>query len=244
MGKLNQVLAVEKGVKSSANKRFTEIYHLIQKQPLLSGIARSYTPKDQDGDQLPSESTKVQVKASEILDEVRNTLTDLFDVTATKDWGNLKATADVKVGSKVLVEAAPVTYLLWLEKQLVDLHTVISKVPTLDPTEEWEFDDAQDCYRTVPTETVRTKKIPRNHVKAEATDKHPAQVEVYHEDVVMGYWKTIKYSGALPASRVNELLRRVEQLQNAVKTAREEANSIEVQQKNVGSSIFDWLLAP
>jgi hypothetical protein len=35
-------------------------------------------------------------------------------------------------------------------------------------------------------------------VKAEATEKHPAQVEVYHEDVVVGQWKTVKFSGALP----------------------------------------------
>lgn len=70
--------------------------------------------------------------------------------------------------------------------------------------------------------TVRTKKVPRNHVKAEATDKHPAQVDVYYEDVPVGYWTTVKFSGALPARRVNELLDRVEKLQQAVKFAREE----------------------
>ena len=29
--------------------------------------------------------------------------------------------------------------------------------------------------------TIRTRKVPRNHVKAEATEKHPAQVEVINE---------------------------------------------------------------
>ena len=48
-------------------------------------------------------------------------------------------------------------------------------------------------------QTLRTKKVPRNHVKAEATEKHPAQVEVYYEDVAVGYWTTVKFSGALPA---------------------------------------------
>ena len=122
----------------------------------------------------------------------------------------------------------PVTYLLFLEKQLVDLHTFVKKLPVLDAAESWTFDESADCYATEPVQTVRTKKVPRNHVKAEATEKHPAQVEVYYEDVTVGYWKTVKFSGALPAKRVNELLERVEKLQQAVKFAREEANGTEV----------------
>jgi hypothetical protein len=90
-------------------------------------------------------------------------------------------------------------------------------------------------------QTIKTKKIPRNHVKAEATEKHPAQVEVYYEDVVVGTWRTIKFSGALPASRVNELLNRVEKLQEAVKFAREEANNTDVTEQKVGAKVFQYL---
>jgi len=91
-------------------------------------------------------------------------------------------------------------------------------------------------------QTTKTKKIPRNHVKAEATDKHPAQVEVYYEDVVVGYWRTVKFSGALPASRVKELLDRVDKLQQAVKFAREEANNSEVTDQHIGDRFFAYLL--
>ena len=83
--------------------------------------------------------------------------------------------------------------------------------------------------------------MPRNHVKAEATEKHPAQVEVYYEDVAVGYWTTVKFSGALPAQRVNELLERVEKLQHAVKFAREEANGTEVTDQRVGDAVFGYL---
>ena len=44
---------------------------------------------------------------------------------------------------------------------------------------------------------------------AEATQQHPAQVQVYMEDVPEGDWTTVKFSGALPASRVRTLLERV-----------------------------------
>ncbi len=90
-------------------------------------------------------------------------------------------------------------------------------------------------------QTLRTKKIPRNHVKAEATEHHPAQVEVYYEDVTIGYWRTIKFSGALPAQHVNEILERVERLQQAIKFAREEANNTETQEQKVGEKVFQYI---
>jgi hypothetical protein len=168
-------------------------------------------------------------------------LTRLFDVTATKDWANSRATADVVVDGKTLLTKVPITYLLFLEKQLVDLHTFVKKLPIVDASETWVFDASADCWATEPVQTVRTKKIPRNHVKAEATEHHPAQVEVYYEDVTVGYWRTVKFSGSLPARRVNELLERVQKLQEAVKFAREEANNLEVEDQKVGDKVFQYL---
>ena len=241
MARLNQIIAIEKGTKSRSFQELTDAHHALQKPALLAGIARTYRPKDEEGEQFPPESTKVQVKAEEIIRQTAEIMTKLFDVTATKDWTNCKARADVVVDGKTLLAQVPATYLLFLEKQLVDLHTFIRKLPVLDASETWTFDASADCWATEPMQTVKTKKIPRNHVKAEATDKHPAQVEVYYEDVVVGNWKTTKFSGALPAKRVNELLERVERLQQAVKFAREEANNIEADEQKVGKQVFDYL---
>ncbi|WP_436774458.1 DUF7873 family protein [Yinghuangia sp. YIM S09857] len=242
MTKLNQIIAVEKGVKSKAFQELTQAHQDLQKSALLSGIARTYQPKDEEGEQLPPESTRVQVNAEEVLRGAAATLTRLFDVTATKDWANTEARADVVVAGTALLRDVPVSYLLFLEKQLVDLTTFIRKLPVLDAAETWSQDPSTDTWRTEPVRTVRTKKVPRNHVKAEATAEHPAQVEMYFEDVPVGYWTTVKFSGALPARRINELLGRVEKLQNAVKFAREEANSAEVTDRTVGAVVFDYLL--
>ncbi|HEY7125777.1 MAG TPA: hypothetical protein VH540_17610 [Ktedonobacterales bacterium] len=239
--KLNQIIAVEKGVKSRSYQDLTEAHHALQKQTLLSGISRTYRPRDEEGEQLPPESTKVQTKAQDIIRQTVDVLTKLFDVTATKDWANCKAKANVVVDGQTLLTDVPATYLLFLEKQLTDLHTFVKKLPVLDASETWTFDASADCWATEPVQTLRTKKVPRNHVKAEATEKHPAQVEVYYEDVTVGFWRTIKYSGALPAQRVNELLSRVEKLQQAVKFAREEANSLEVEDIKVGETVFKYL---
>ncbi|UGT63593.1 hypothetical protein [Nocardia asteroides] len=241
MTKLNQIIAVEKGVKSGSARELAEARALLQKQALLAGIARTYQPKDEEGEQLPAESTRVQVTSEEVLRRTAATLTRLFDVTATKDWANTTATADVTVDGEVLLAQVPVSYLLFLEKQLAELHQFVKSLPVLDGAESWSFDDSTDTWRTDPVRTIRTRKVPRNHVKAEATEKHPAQVEVYYEDIAVGYWTTVKFSGALPARRVNELVQRVETLREAVQFAREEANGAEVADRRTGDAVFRYL---
>ena len=69
MTKLNQIIAVEKGVKSKSLQDITAAHHKVQKPALLAGISRTYQPKDEEGEQLPPESARVQIKAEEALRE-------------------------------------------------------------------------------------------------------------------------------------------------------------------------------
>jgi hypothetical protein len=241
--KLNQIIALEKGVKANTAREVTDSYHELQRPNLFAGLTRTYQPKHEDGDQLPAESTQVQLRTDDVLARIAASLTRLFDVVATKDLTNTAAKADIVVDGRVLVPAVPAVTLLFLEKQLADLGTIIRKLPTLDPAENWHFDEARNYYVTDPAGTTRTKKVPRNHVKAEATDRHPAQVEIFTEDVVVGTWTTTKLSGALPAKRVTELSARVAALHDAVRVAREQANMVDVQDKHIGEQIFDYLFA-
>lgn len=242
MTKLNQIIAIEKSVKAKAARVIGDAGRELGKAPLLSGISRTYQPKDEDGEQLPPESTKVQRRVEEQLREVSAAMTRLFDVTATKDRTNAIAAADVVIDGDVLLADVPVTYLLFLEKQVGELQAFVKALPVLDAAESWTFNDAADCYATDPVKTQRAKKVPRNHVKAEATEEHPAQVDVYYEDIPVGYWTTVKFSGAAPAKRVAQLAERLEKLQIAVKFAREEANGTEVVDEKIGDKVFGYLL--
>ena len=140
-----------------------------------------------------------------------------------------------------LLTNVPVGYLLYLEHQLDDLTTFIDKLPVLDPAETWNFDENTACYATQPTETVRTRKTPTVVVKYAATPEHPAQTEIFTEDRPIGRFSVTKRSGALPLTRVNDLKDRVVKLKTAVKFAREQANSLEVDQKTVGSTVLSFL---
>jgi hypothetical protein len=243
MTKLNQIIAIEGGLKNTAKRDLTDAYQKIQKTALLNGISRTYKPKDEEGDVLPPESTLVQTRVDDVLAEVSSSLTRLFDVTLTKEVANGSAKADVVVAGKTIVKDAPVTYLLFLEKQLVDLKTFVAALPTLDPAEVWNKSTATGDWATEISQTVKTKKVPRTFVKAEATDKHPAQVEIFNEDIQVGTWSTTKFSGALQRERRNALLTRVEDLLTAVKFAREDANSAAVTDQTTGKQVFDFLFS-
>lgn len=241
MGKLNQVIAILPNKKSAAKEVLTKAYHVLQKADLLSGISRTYQPKDETGEQQPSERKMPQVRVKELIAESSKALVEMIDAVATQDLANTKAKADVKVDGTVLLKDVPVTHLLFLEKQLVDLKTFVEKIPTLDPAEEWEYRQDADYFATKPSQNNRTKKVPRVIEKSPATKEHPAQVELVHEDVFVGVWTTVKFSGAIRASERNAMLERVAVLSDAVKTAREEANSIDVTQVKEGETVLDFV---
>ncbi|MGW3153756.1 DUF7873 family protein [Streptomyces sp. NPDC001089] len=241
--RLSQVVAVEKPIKADAYAALSAAHHQVQKQPLLAGISRTYRPRDEEGEPLPPESTRVQLRAVDAISDVMQELGRFYDVTATRDWANCAARADVVVGGTTLLADVPVPFLLFLEKQLQALKTFVEKLPVLDPAEEWMWDQETGTWRTPAYESHRSKKVPRNHVLAEATPQHKAQVEIIYEDVPVGIWTTIKYSGALPASHVRALQDRVQALRDAVKKAREEANATEIAQKRVSAPLLNYLFS-
>lgn len=239
--KLNQIIAVVNGKKTQSQKRLTEIYHKLQKADLFNGISRNYEPLDEDGETFPPEKKLVQYKVEDAFEDAKEALADLLDSVATQDWANTKARANVVVDGEVLLEDVPVTYLLILEKTLVDVHTFITKLPTLDPAEKWVFNSDVDCFASEKHSTNKTKKVPRAHILYEATEKHPAQVETFTEDQKVGEWHTVKFSGAISAKDKNQLLQRVDKVQEAVKFAREEANGIEVDSIKVSEKLFGYI---
>jgi hypothetical protein len=239
--KLNQVLAIEKGVKSKTHSTLTQLYHRVQKNALLAGQSRTYTPLDEDGVKLPPESQRVQVRADDVLKNVSKSLIELFNVTAQKDMANRGASADIVVDGNILLEGVPVTYLLFLEKQLTDLKTMVAKIPTLDADTSWTFDANAGVFRSEATETTKTKKVQKPIVLYPATPEHPAQTQLVTEDVVVGNWTTVRQSGALPSDRKERLGERIVKVLEAVKFARESANSAEAPRHTLGDDILGFI---
>lgn len=234
MQKLNQVNAIVTARKNETEKEVTEVYKLVQKPQLFDGRERTYRPLDsENGQKLPSESQKVVHRVDILLKQALVKWQEVWSLILTQDTGNQTASADVVVDSTAVIKAVPITSLLYLDKQINDLETFVSKMPTPDPAQEWEHDANSGLLRSKASESVRTTKESQVLVKYPATKEHPAQTEMVTKDVVAGTWTQILYSGCMPADRRDQLLIRIRKLQDAVKVAKEQANMIEVERKSV-----------
>lgn len=245
--RLNQVIAAEKDIKRRYSSEVTTLHRQSDNPGMWYGLTKTFRPKVEaedgsDAPTFPPESKKVIFNYEKTMSALGNLFADVADAIATKDWGNCHAKANIVIDDKVLVKDVPVTYLLWLEKTLKDLTTFIEKLPVLDSAETWTMDENDRLYKTNVIVTEKTKKERRPMVLYQHTDKHPAQVEVITEDVVIGHWNTIKTSGAISDKDKQAMLERLNKLQIAVKFAREEANSINVDAVEVGKAMFDYIV--
>jgi hypothetical protein len=243
MAKLNQIIAIEKGIKSHAFSELSQLNKAVQKEDLFNGFERKYAPLADDGEKLPPESKRVQYTVEDVLRNLDRELSTLFEVTARKDYTNCIARSDVVVDGKTILDNVPVTYLLFLEKQLTDVRTFFNNLPVLDRSEDWKKDDASGLFKSGLVQTHRTKKTQKPIVLFPATDKHPAQTQLVTEDVISGFWESVKTSGAITKPDKDTLLKNVEKLLLAVKEAREAANNVdEAEAPDVGKAVFDFLL--
>lgn len=239
--KLCQIVAVVGGVKSRTASTITQIHRKLETPALLQGLTKRYVPADEDGQNLPSEDHPVRFTVSQLLSEVSEALTDLFDCVATQDTANCTAKANISIDGEVISAAVPLTLLLFLEKQLGDIRTIVNKLPVRDLGVVWTTDcDIENCVQSV-SEQAKTRKVEEVRVLYPATTEHPAQVDIATKDVIAGKWTNTRFSGEIARDDQQAMLRRVEKLQDAVKVAREEANSMEVTEVKIGADILRYL---
>lgn len=242
MAKLNQIIALAAGRKARATKLLTDT-HRGWSSDAVSGLAKTYTPKNEDGEGLPPERKMPPVNVGDRLKTLKQTLEKFYRVVGGQERANRQAQADVKMPEFELL-GVPVTLLLFLEKQLTDLRTLVGGLPVLPADREWDFDRNRNCYVTEPVETLRSKKLPKVLVKYEATKEHPAQTELLAEDVTVGTWATVYMSTAIPATEKAATLERLEGLQEAVKSAREAANNCEADDDEMLGTVLDFVIGP
>lgn len=251
MTRINQLISVVGGVKSDVTGQLANIKAALAQPGLFSGHTRTHRWRNDQTDNapLPGEAKRVQLTAERALDETEKLFTRLLDVTRTLDEANAGARADLVVDGQALLPAVTVGHLLFLERELGNLHELVAKMPVRDQAAEWTTDGTEAGQaKTTPVETTSTTKAYVNHtrVKAEVIDGHVIQpvVDVVTRDEVSGYWTAVQFSGAMDPGRKRLMLDRITQLQEAAKYAREEANSAEISDVREGAKIFGWLRRP
>lgn len=238
MGKLHQLLAVERDVKRTAIKMSEETIALFKnKAEHLKGVLRTYKKAFDDGPDFQPERkamvTTVDDKLNYFIKRWKPYLDLVLQKEETNSSGNAIQELFVDNQSFGVYNA---TSLLALEKHVGVIIKVIQNIPTLDPTHEWGEAENGTFVSKYPEETQKTQKLTKPIVLYEATKEHPAQVEMTSYDVIAGIWTTTRTSGMISPKRKADMLERAEKLLRAVQSARSKANGCDV--INVDSSKF------
>jgi hypothetical protein len=246
MGKLHELLAVEPDLKGAAEKIIAETIDTFRKkQHHFAGRYKSYLPIDEEGDGFAPEKQDMVTTVVRKMNHTQGVVSKYIDAVAQKELSNTEASALLIIDDKPLFEyPLPATLLLALEGRLKQLREVYNVIPTLDPSESWEWDEKSNTYGAEPKITYKTKKVLKNHVKAPATDKHPAQVDIYTEDERVGTWTERRWSGTVTPAEKAEVLARFDTLVQAVKKARQRANDSQIKNIRIGDAIFNFINAP
>ena len=239
---LNQAVAIRKGVQSRVHDKTTELHKTLDKSVLFNGFQKQFRPLEDAGERFPDENQNVQLSATVVIGDMAKALTELIDIEATVDATNAVACADITVDGTVIAAKIPATTLLFLEKQMQLFRSDLKNIPELDPAESWTLDNALGVFVAPVQETTRSKKVQKPIVMYPATPEHPAQTQMTIEDVTIGHWRLTKQSGAMRKTDKATLLEKADKLLDAVKAAREQANTQEVVKMEVGSKLFSFLL--
>ncbi len=153
-----------------------------------------------------------------------------------------KAVAELKVGDKVFGTFSAVT-LLDFEKALTNLRAVYGEIPTLDPAKKWDDNSSvvPNTYRSGPVVTMRSENTKKVITLAPATEKHPAQAQVYDDVHQVGQYNTTFFSGKITPTQKSDLLQRIDDLILAVKDAKSRANNVDTKDVKIGQSIVDYV---
>lgn len=249
MGKLHELLAVEKEAVGKMNKMLTEGKETYSKRTdHFSGFVKTLSVFKEEDKHLEDSSedrkemvTTVYDKLAYIMDSVQN----VVNLRLQKDCANAKAKADIVIDGNVLASDVPATTLLALEDTLREIRIMCDMIPTLEPGVKWVDDPSMGKHVKrvqFPEKTLRSKKKTVYVEVAKATDKHPAQIREETQDTDIGIYTTEKFSGRISPAEKVVLLDKIEKLSAAVKKARARANEEEVPNVNL-DVIINYILA-
>lgn len=245
MGKLHELLAVESDLENGYKAIAGETLNTFSKKAnLFVGLVKRLENYKEGEPEAPEERAEMATTVHERLDYTAKSAIKYIDAVLQKETTNQLASADLIVNGVTLAEKLPATFLLGLESKLKFLRAMYAEIPTLPNSIAWQLDAAMGAgvYRAVhPERKFKTAKTFKHKVLYEATDHHPAQIEKWEENENVGVYITERWCGMITSADKSKLLGRLDALLQAVKKARQRANTVEVVKTSVGQKLFDYI---
>jgi len=252
MTKLHEILAVEADKEGIAKRIIEEtVANFKGKHHLFQGHTKTLTMDvaDESNASVEAAAFEEQIIATTVparLEYTEKSISDWLDVVLIKETTNQTgAKADLEIDGFVIATDVPATFLLGLESKLKHIRTIYDNMPTLAPGIKWvaDFENSGNNIfaAELPDVKAKTQKRPQFTILHAPTDHHPAQIEKWSEEVVVGRYTTNFKSGMLPAAVKSRIIARIDLLTQAVKKARQKANNTEIVQKSIGNKLFEYI---
>lgn len=248
MTKLHEILAVDKDKEKQVQKIVEETSKVFKSATEYflgyNKSLRMFDEEEQEAANALAEEKPVITTVPARADYTFDLIADLIDIQMTKESTNQHANADIVVNGVTVATNVPATMLLYLERELAKYRQILSYMPTLDQSMEWEQapEKGEHIFKTKrPVQASRTRKSYEIITLAEATKEHKAQVEKVTVDKAVGTWTTQYWSGMVTPAKKAEILTRFDALIQAVKQARMRANEAEVEKTKIGESLFSFV---
>jgi hypothetical protein len=247
MSKLHELLAVEGDLHGIAKKMMDETIKTFGKPEHFQGYHKHLEMfnEEEQGKVVADEYKEMVTTVPDKLEYLGKSVANYFDAVLQKEATNQNAKADLVIDGVVIGTDVPATFLLGLENKMKELRNVLEAAPTLPPGNAWEKDETlgNGVYRLVnPVVTMKTAKQIQHKVLYQATDKHPAQIEKWDEQVNVGKYITNVQNGMLSPADKSRILGKCDKLIQAVKKARMQANNTDVVSATIGEKIFDFIV--
>lgn len=229
---LHQVLAVEPDLQKKATMILEETLKVFKSENhLFNGSVKVYNPLSEDEKAASTADLRTETPCNTTavrrLDYTAESLIPYWNAVLQKERTNQTAKADLVVDGKTLMTDVPATFLLGMEAKLKSLREVLVKIPTHDLSVTWipDTDMGEGFFKTKDfIVTNRTKKERKSKIIVPATDKQPAQVDQWTEDVKIGEYHETRRTGTMTPLNKSQILGRIDKLIVAVKEARQVAN--------------------
>lgn len=245
MSKLHELLAVETDLQNVFKVVVNEAQKTFKgKQNMFIGYERHLeTFNEDDNTSTPDEKQHIETTIAEKLDYIAEKGSRYINAVFQKEATNQIAKADIIIDNETIAAGIPATFLLGLEAKLKNMRDMYIAIPTLQPGIEWIWNIDLNAYKMADPEIkMRTSKTFKHKVLYEATDKHPAQIEKWEENINTGKYVRNVWSGMISTSDKAIMLGRFDQLLRAIKKARMRANDIKVVDHNdIGEKIFNFI---
>lgn len=245
MAKLHELLAVEGDLEGIYKKILDETAQTFTKKvDRFFGVVRTMEWFEEGNPPIPAEHQALTTTVKDKLDYQKNAVIRYFDALLQKERTNQDARSDIIIDGVPIASDLPATFLLGLESRLKRVREIYDKIPTLPPNIKWEKDSTKGdaiYSRVHPEEQLKTEKIFKVQVLYDATKEHPAQVEKIPETKNVGVYKKEVWTGLLSPADKSALLGKIDKLIQAVKKARQRANTTEVVKTTIGKELFGYI---